>query len=346
MEKPVTDLNAAWDLFCKNDICDFRFQESIEKEIKTMPKCSELYISTKTIICYLDSKIDINKIFWKLPIIPYHKADCGILKKEIKLTTETKEDLKCMLNIIETIKEKENVKTYIITSIDNINGRIKFKDVRKISIGLCKKDILTTRAKQKSAFYNCFVVILRIKKGEVFKEMHIKVFNTGKLEIPGVQDDTVLDMALDYLIKILNQIENKNITLKPYNETVLINSNFNCNYFIDREKLFNILKYKYNINCSFDSCSYPGIQSKCYYNTISKNVETNETPDSVSISFMIFRTGSVLIVGKSEEYIIKIIYNYLVNIFKNEYYEIYTPSSEITTKQDKVKRNKKIYIKI
>ena len=35
--------------------------------------------------------------------------------------------------------------------------------------------------KQKGAFYNCFVMILRIKINELFKEFHIKVFNTAQI---------------------------------------------------------------------------------------------------------------------------------------------------------------------
>ena len=48
--------------------------------------------------------------------------------------------------------------------------------------------------------------------------------------------------------------------------TVLINSNFNCGFYINRELLFDILKSKYNIQCIYDPCSYPGIQCKFYYN--------------------------------------------------------------------------------
>ena len=335
------DLNAAWDLFCKNDCCDIRLEIN-DKIKKKMPLCSELYISTKTIICYLNKKIDINSVFWKIPIIPYHIAENGILKKEIKLTCNEKKDLDI---ILKNIKDCDNVNMHIITNIDNKNGRIKFKDVRKISIGLSKKDILTTRAKKKSAFYNCFVVILRIMHNDIFKEIHIKVFNTGKLEIPGIHDDKLLIKALDYLVHMLKNIGVDFLEVNPQRETVLINSNFNCNYFIDREKLFNILKYKYNINCSFDSCSYPGIQSKCYYNNLTNMIDTSESENSNAISFMIFRTGSVLVVGKSEEFIIKRVYSYLIDIFKNEYDEIYTESSQLI-KPDKTKRIKKFYINV
>ena len=60
---------------------------------------------------------------------------------------------------------------------------IKYKDIRKVTIGISKKDIVSYRVKQKGAFYNCFVLILRVHIG-VFKEFHVKIFNTGKIEIP------------------------------------------------------------------------------------------------------------------------------------------------------------------
>ena len=80
--------------------------------------------------------------------------------------------------------------------------KLKFKDVRKINVGLCKKDLTSYRTKRKGAFYNCFVLILRIKnKDGIFKEAHVKVFNTGKLEIPGIQTtEFLITMFLDKLV--------------------------------------------------------------------------------------------------------------------------------------------------
>ena len=63
-------------------------------------------------------------------------------------------------------------------------------------IGLSSKDVINQR-KKKSAFYNCFAVIYRIKINNSFKEIHVKIFNTGKLEIPGVQNDHELYYTLD-----------------------------------------------------------------------------------------------------------------------------------------------------
>ena len=77
----------------------------------------------------------------------------------------------------------------------------------------------------------------------IFKEIHVKIFNTGKLEIPGIQNECVFNKVLDKIIDILQPLYEERLEYdKSKEETVLINSNFNCNYFINREVLFNILK--------------------------------------------------------------------------------------------------------
>ena len=65
----------------------------------------------------------------------------------------------------------------IILQINNPTGRIQFKDVRKISIGLCKRDILGNREKKiNSAFYNCFVIIVRILQKDIFSTLSDMVY--------------------------------------------------------------------------------------------------------------------------------------------------------------------------
>merc|ERR1711966_47548 len=132
--------------------------------------------------------------------------------------------------------------------------------------------------------------------------MGVKVFNTGKLEIPGIQDDELLTIVLDNLIEILKpHIFDSNLHyLKEKTETVLINSNFNCGYYINREKLFDILKFNYCINSCYDPCSYPGIQCEFYYNKDKLNNDGKQEykqekkqdkfeNNILKVSFMIFR---------------------------------------------------------
>jgi len=247
------------------------------------------------------------------------------------------------------------VDEFIIAQIINPEGRIKFKDVRKVSIGLCKKDITSYRCKKKSAFYNCFVVILRLLNNNAYKEIHVKVFNTGKLEIPGIQTDGILSQVLELLTKTLSPFvqSEEPLSHSPKSETVLINSNFNCGYFIDREKLYDILKYGYKINSAFDPCSYPGIQCEFYYDT-KLTEQTGRHPSSdhdgegiVKVSFMIFRTGSVLIVGKCTDEILNEIYVFIRTMLKNEYKNVggeCVPEKNKETEKKKRKIRKKIII--
>jgi TATA-box binding protein (TBP) (component of TFIID and TFIIIB) len=292
------------------------------------PKASNIYISTKTKIAYLSMPIELREIFWKIPVIPYAQPTNGVIKKQMKFNSTAQEELNF---IQEKIKDEKYFEEHIITHIDNPTGRIKFKDIRKVSIGISKKDIMSYRCKKKSAFYNCFVLILRTKVDSVFKEFHVKVFNTGKLEIPGVQSETNFQMILSQVLEILQPYLEEKLEYKENTEeTVLINSNFNCGFFINREILYDTLKMKYNLQAIYDPCSYPGIQCKFYYNPdigIQNGCQISEENKHLyknikEVSFMIFRTGSVLIVGKCDESVLMEIYEFLKIILSNEFKNI------------------------
>jgi hypothetical protein len=318
------------------------------------PKASSIYISTKTKIAYLNRHIDLKLVFWDVPVIPYAKPCNGVVKKQMKFNSLVPEDLQI---IQEKLKDETYFEEHIITHIDNPSGRIKFKDTRKVSIGISKKDILSYRCKKKSAFYNCFVLILRLKVEDSFKEFHVKVFNTGKLEIPGVQSEPVFEKILQQVLDTLQPHVSTPLGYKDdSNETVLINSNFNCGYYINRETLYEILKLKYNIQAIYDPCSYPGIQCKFYYNPdigIQSGSQISEENKHLytnvkEVSFMIFRTGSVLIVGRCDEEVLMIIYEFLKGILTNEYRNICQKNIKAADdlNKDKKKKMRKKYVTI
>ena len=341
----MNDIEDAWSSYCNDekinnnsnilsDKINERDNHSKEPTISSdKSKCTPLNISTKTKISYLNHQIPLSDVFWRIPVIDYYHPTNGVVKKQMKFNSSTQEEVDTIIHH----KQKYNhIDDYIISQVTNTDGRNKFKDIRKISIGICKKDITSYRSKKKSAFYNCFVVILRLLHNDIYKEVHVKVFNTGKLEIPGIQDSTILNKTLQLLVDILTPfIETEKdkplMFLDEKTETVMINSNFNFGYYINREKMYKLLKYKYQINSNFDSCSYPGIQCEFYYNEHNdfaiqtgtqplcdkklKSDKTPYTPTTTKVSFMIFRTGSVLIVGKCSEEVLYNIYEFLCNIF-------------------------------
>jgi len=297
----------------------------IPNKIINIPKCTDIYISTQTKIAYLNNKIDLYKIFWELPVIAYHTPTNGIIKKCVKINCNNEKEVE---ELETKITNSKNIEVTILSKVNNPNARkVKFKDIRKIDIGLSKKDLISYRKKKKGAFYNCFAVILRILYKNVYKEVHIKIFNTGKLEIPGIQYDDLLDITLDKLVSILRPLTNPDLDYNKENiSTVLINSNFSCGFYINRFKLYKLLKHKYGISASYDPCSYPGIQSKFYYHPkkeIQNGIKNNDYEEGwTQVSFMIFRTGSILIVGNCNKNILYKIYSFLKDILKKEYIEV------------------------
>jgi hypothetical protein len=212
----MTDIDDDWESFLHDDDDDDDMEDSNESlslnngknlennqssDVRNIPKCSSLYISTKTKISYLNmNNIDIKDIFWKVPVLKYYTPRNGVIKKQVKYSSSSKDEVDF---ISEQLKDIVCYEEHIIEHIENPEGRIKYKDQRKISIGTCKKDILSYRSKKKRAFFNCFVLILRLFHKEEFKEVHVKVFNTGKMEIPGIQNDELLHKVLTLVVEVV-----------------------------------------------------------------------------------------------------------------------------------------------
>ena len=323
------ELEEQWSKFMSGDEEDLfssfhsKNNEFVQK--KDAPSCSPLKISTKSKIIYLNSTFDLNNLFWKLKIINYDEEKEGIVKKQMKFNFLNSQEVKYFEKMI---LHESNVRIKILNQIDNPNGRVTFKDVRKVDIGFSKNDILKPNKQSKSAFYNCFVIVFRKLYQGKYREFHVKLFNSGKVEVPGIQSESMLDEVIEILTNTLQPHFTSPILEKDKStrELVLVNSNFNCNYYLNRNDFVEILKSKYKVKCGMDSCSYPGIQCKYILK------------DNSEVSYMIFRTGSILIVGKCNDDELKEIYDFLQEIFKNEYNNIYEEESEL----EKLEKQKKI----
>ncbi len=325
----------------------------------TAPAASDIHISTKTKIAFLSAPIALEPVFWAIPVQPYFLQSEGVVKKQMKFNTFSAEHTdkvrQLMMReqyyeelVISHTEHPPNHAAAVVSAADTASTklahphRVPYRDVRKISIGLCKKDVLNTRSKKKSAFYNCFVLILRVR-GDVgtFREFHVKVFNTGKLEIPGIQCEHMFERVMSEILRTLRPHVGDDLCFRAGGtETVLINSNFSCNYFINRDKLYELLHHTFGIQAMYDPCSYPGVQCKFHYyphlpldqqtgRVLSATATTaaataatmkDTTPvKSVVVSFMVFRTGSVLVVGHCDETVIQCIYQFLCRLFREQY---------------------------
>ena len=59
---------------------------------REVPKCSPIYISTKTNIAYFNVAIDLKKTFWEILVMDYGDDREGIVKKQMKFNSSSKEE--------------------------------------------------------------------------------------------------------------------------------------------------------------------------------------------------------------------------------------------------------------
>ena len=128
----INEFDNEFDNDFHNEFDNQIYNRNIIQSKLEIPVCGDIYISTQTKIVNLNINIDIYDIFWKLKLIDYNLQKEGIIKKQIKISSFNKDDTK---NINEKLVNEQYYKIYDINFIDNPNGIIKYKYIRKISIG-------------------------------------------------------------------------------------------------------------------------------------------------------------------------------------------------------------------
>ena len=329
-------LGSDWDSFMKGT-----YSVGVQAAASTTleyPAPTPLHFSTQTFITQLNRHVDLKELFWGLELIPYDLHQTGLCKKQMKFTSGSPEEVD---QLMERLTANPLHQVHLIRKTATPE---KFKDIRKVSIGMSKKDLAPSRLKAKGAFFNCLVVNVRIFVGKgVFKDHHVKLFNTGNVEIPGIQRSAHVPLIMDVLERSVRRLHP--IERVPECKIVLINSHFNIHYYVNRDKLYTLLRGKYGIAAVYDPCSYPGVQCKLYYTPELEIVTRSKEYVTFSVSVMIFRTGSVLIVGKCNEEVIHAIYAYLNGIFEADFAEIVDPSTKGGGELKKEKKVKKWILK-
>ena len=82
----------------KKSVETLKPETSDTSEKLDVPECDDLYISTKTKVLFLNQEIDINNIFWKIPVIEYWQPINGIVKKQIKIVSKTPEEYEKLIS--------------------------------------------------------------------------------------------------------------------------------------------------------------------------------------------------------------------------------------------------------
>lgn len=296
---------------------------------------SPLRISTMVVTAHLGTSINLLKLLelFHERAIPLTWPADGFLKVEYKPILLAKPDA---------------------TPAELQKAKAKAKAQEKIIIGTCSRDELTKRKKSKNIFFNQSTLVVRRRyatapTGEpIYKEVNIKLFKNGGIQMTGIPSDTFAQETLAWLANQLTLFSSPVLDGAPKPERYsiqLINSDYQINGFINREKLHEILIGRYNLFSSFESTIYQGCDTKYFYNEAAPPTATEgicPCGDSIcagngdgrtlgqckEITISPFHTGSVIITGARRFEQIEKAYVFINKILKEHAREIIKPFPE------------------
>lgn len=238
----------------------------------------------------------------------------------------------------------ENIDSVLVSSTSNTEGICK-----AVYGNICKGERLKASKKKKSkCFYNQITTIVLIKKDDIFKEINIKIFNNGNLQLTGLKKREEGIHSINILMEaiknvhqqfgdILPEIDGDTIEFNNF-DIVLINSDYSARFKIKRDKLHEILVNNYNLYASYEPCIYPGVNSKYYWNSDYKNYPNkgvcycssncngkgNGCGDGQckKITISIFQSGNVIITGARTFEQIQASYIFINDVFKKNFTSI------------------------
>ena len=262
------------------------------KNTKNIPKPTPLYISTRSATSKISTKINIHELGIQLVknIVKniLRKCDLSYLIKGL-----------CMKDLVLITTKKKKKKSNV--TINNLNEILK-----------------TLKNKERSHFYNqCSIII---KPDQKRRPVNIKLFTNGSISLTGCLNDCdgydAIKVLLEEIKKYPIVFPNKkvcDINILKY-EIVMINSNYELGYKINRVKLYYIL-LGYNYLVIYNNPEkYPGIKLCFFWNAINKDNngickctkkcngkgKGYADGDCKKLTITIFQSGSILISGRTE----------------------------------------------
>lgn len=199
---------------------------------------------------------------------------------------------------------------------------IKFKG----EIKSLEKQSKRKRKKNVKSFQNQLTVEIRPDIENLpDNKISIKIFKNGSIQMSGVKSLYACNLALSKLIDSLSKeygviIDNKIHDIKFVSDRKkikvnrykvdMINSNFNINYEVNRENLYNILLRK-KIECRYE----PSIHA-CV------NIKFRPTESIKNISIFVFQSGHIIITGAKNINNISESYDYITELLSEHKSEI------------------------
>lgn len=296
----------------------------------TLPefKASTLKISTMCVTCKTGKTINYKAFFEHVPILPYYEHAEGCIKVKLlnAIKGYTNEDIK--------ISSRKPKPTPIVKS---------------------------QRAGGKNFLHQTTAVYRVPTDNDQWKEVNIKVFKNGSLQMSGVSSMEIAQKAQQLIMNDLNKLnidynilENKTDILIPVSFDIsLINSDFAVNFPINRDALKNILAKKYCLHAEFESTGYQGVKVSYMWNndyykdsitypfqgTCYCDVKHGEKRCLIGVSgsgfgknqcqcvtIAIFQTGRIIITGARTMEQLYNVYEFMIQTLKDNMKEIFRRS--------------------
>lgn len=225
-------------------------------------------------------------------------------------------------------------------------GILKFEHNNMV-LGKSFKDIFTNRKITSKSFFNQSTIVLRRKinvgkEDEGWKEVNVKLFANGGIQMTGVTSKEFAQNSIEWLLSVLKSLPESPFASEPRIDRLsvqLINTDYSIDKYINQDALHKLFINEYNLFSMLEKTIYQGVNTKFFYN--SENIDKgicqcenfckgqgsgNGEGECKRITMSIFRTGRIIITGAREIVQIEAAYNFLNKIFdKHHAVVLYEP---------------------
>ncbi len=220
-------------------------------------------------------------------------------------------------------------------------GIVKFEH-RADVIGESHRDALTNRKITNKSFFNQSTLVVRRRVGiaggdgmpPTFKEVNIKLFGNGSVQMTGINSEQFAADTLAWLIAECAKLSETPFTKPPVVNKMniqMINSDFSIGVPIQSEAIHEILRDRYGLFSIFEKTLYQGVDTKYFYNTArdpsaapgicdcptlcSGQGNGHGPGECKRITISIFQTGNIIITGARNMEQIMEAYHFINRIF-------------------------------
>ena len=229
-------------------------------------------------------------------------------------------------------------------------GILKFEH-KNMVLGSSHKDVFTNRKITSKSFFNQSTIVLRRKiseesdekGGDHWKEVNVKLFANGGIQMTGVTSESFARRAIEWLLHTIQSLPESPFHGPPSIQRFsiqLINTDYALNKFINQDALHKILINEYNLFSMLEKTIYQGVNTKFFYNIrdpgigicrcekFCKGQGTGEGEGECKrITMSIFRTGRIIITGARQLHQIEAAYDFLNRVLdRHQSTVLYTPN--------------------